>query len=337
MKRVLFFLFGILFVLFLGAPIFSQDFTLLEKDFSSLLEQFGKQVAPSIFQSSVSGSGMGEAELGGFPHFYVSSTLGAVFSHGVGNLLDNSNYELLNVSGLVDAALGNNSSLQGVLDTIKTFLPYPNGRISLGIGVAGGWEFQLLFAIFPQFITDAISGMVGLENTLTFNSLNAGVRLRKVLISDMGGFPAVSLGVGYTFSNLNIGYVLPSLNQTGEGFDLSLTSSKLAIEETVHSVGINLAVSKRFFIFIPFIGMDAWYQFNTYKANITDLKATVNVSGTEKVYNFEPSASYGITDLSFLASGGLEIKLGGFAITTVASFNPATLTLSANTGFRIQF
>ncbi len=337
MKRVVFLTVAVC-MLFLGVSVFGQDFTSLGNDFSSLLEQFGKELAPSIFQSSVSGSGMGEAELGNFPHFYFSSTVGVVFSHGIGNLLNNSNYELLNVSGLVDTALGGNSSFQGVLDTIKTMLPYPSARIAVGIGMASGWELQVLFAIFPQFVTATISGIAGLEeNTVTFNSLNTGLRIRKVLISDTGGFPAVSLGLGYTFSNLNIGYSIPAIEQSGGSFNLSLSSSTLSIAETVNSVGINLAISKRLSVFIPFFGVDAWYQFNNYSANITGLKATIDVSGTEKTYDFSPSANYQIIDLSVLTSAGLEIKLGGFAITTVAIFSPSTLTLSVGTGVRMQF
>ncbi len=336
MKTINFVGIFVIVFMFVGVTIVSsQDFSSIENDFSSLLREFGKELAPSVFQSSVCGSGMGEAELGEFPHFYFSTSGGAVFSHGIGNLLDNSNYELLNVSGIVDTFVSGTEGVGDILETLKTSLPYPNMRLSMGIGIIGGWEVQVLFALFPQAITNVVGDLSGISG-LEFNALNTGVRVRKVLVSDYAGYPAISLGMGYSYSGINIGYTLPDIDQSGEGFSLTLSDSKLSVTEVVHSVGINFLISKKLFIFVPFIGLDSWYQFNSYSASIGG-KASFSSDAGGDTKDFSAESLYDVRDLAILFSGGLEIKLGAFSLTSVVSFNPNNLVSSANTGLRIQF
>ncbi|RKX83326.1 MAG: hypothetical protein DRP57_08125 [Spirochaetes bacterium] len=339
-----FFLFLALFSILLVFSLYAQDLKPLGNDLSAVLDGFGKEILPNIAQSSLSGTGIGEAEIGDFPHMFFALSGGAVLSHGIGTFIDkdNTNFELLNVYGLINTALENaDQNVQNLYTTSKTFFPYPNYRLSIGFGTVYGIESIVTFAILPQGLVDFGTGLANITG-ITLNSFNGGIRLRKVLLSDTGGFPAVSFGAGYSYSSFNAGYSLKNFSQPMSSFTLNLEGS-LNMAAAVHSAGFDLGISKKFFVFIPFLKTSAWYQWADYKGTVKGFDAVVvNTDGNEitrysKQVSTDPGALYALHNLSLLLTGGLEIKLGGFALTASAVFNPSNLSVGVETGLRGQF
>ena len=343
MNRKLFLLFA-LFSLFLVFTVTAQDLKPLGSDLSALLDGLGKEMLPNIAQSSLEGTGIGEAEVGDFPHMFFAMSAGAVLSNGIGKFIDenNSNFELLNVYGLVNQALESaDKQVQDLYASSKSFFPYPNYRLAIGFGTVYGIESIVTFSILPQGLVDFGTGLAKITG-ITLNSFNGGIRLRKVLLSDTGGFPAVSLGAGYSYTSFNAGYALTDFSQPLSGFTLNLKGN-LKMAATVQSAGLDLDISKKFFIFIPFLKASAWYQWADYKGIVDSFDASVVDSNNNVITSYaeqklsDPQALYALHNLSLLLTGGLEIKLGGFAITGSAVFNPSNLTFGIETGLRGQF
>ncbi len=193
--------------------------------------------------------------------------------------------------------------------------------------------------MFPQGLTDFAAGLAGIKG-VTLNSFNGGIRVRKVLLSDTGGFPGVSLGAGYSYTNFNAGYSLTGFSQDLSGFTLNLKGD-LNMKATVHSAGLDLNISKKLLVFIPFIRVSAWYQWADFTGSVKDFDASIVNGSTTVSYigqgGTEPTASYSLHNLSLLLTGGLEIKLGGFVLTASAVLDPSDLTLGVETGLRGQF
>lgn len=338
------FLLVTLFGVFLIFTLSAQDLKPLGNDLSALLDGLGREMLPNIAQSSLAGTGIGEAEVGDFPHMFFALSGGAVLSNGIGKFIteDNSNFELLNVYGLLNQALVSaGATVNDLYNTSKTFFPYPNYRLSIGFGTVYGIESIVTFSILPQGLVDFGTKLANITG-ITLNSFNGGIKLRKVLLSDTGEFPAVSLGAGYSYSSFNAGYKLTGFSQPLSGFTLNLEGD-LSMAAVVHSAGFDLGISKRFFIFIPFLKASAWYQWADYKGTVKNFDAIVEDSGGGEITSYQsqslndPEALYAIHNLSLLLTGGMEIKLGGFALTASAVFNPANLTLGVETGLRGQF
>ncbi|NOY09004.1 MAG: hypothetical protein GXP33_09195 [Spirochaetes bacterium] len=330
----------LLFVLYF--PLSAQDLKPLGNDLSSLLDGLGREMLPDLAQSSLLGTGMGEAETGDFPHMFFAFSGGAVLSHGIGRFIDpeNTAFKLLNVSGLIDQALaGAGADVQNLYKTSKGFFPYPNYRFAVGFGTVYGVETILTISMFPQGLTDFAAGLAGLKG-VTLNSFNGGIRVRKVLLSDAGGFPGVSLGAGYSYTNFNAGYSLTGFSQDLSGFTLDLKGD-LSMEAAVHSAGVDLNISKKLLVFIPFFRVSAWYQWADFTGSVNNFDASIVNGSTTVSYTgqggTDPAASYSLHNLSLLLTGGLEIKLGGFALTASAVFDPSDFTLGVETGIRGQF
>jgi len=334
---------AVLLLLFiLSFPLSAQDLKPLGSDLSSLLGGLGREMLPELAQSSLLGTGMGGAEVGDFPHMFFAFSGGAVLSHGIGTFInpENTSFKLLNVSGLVDQALaGAGSDVQNLYKTSKEFFPYPNYRFAVGFGTVYGVETILTISVFPQGLTDFAAGLAGIKG-VTLNSFNGGIRVRKVLLSDTGGFPGVSLGAGYSYTNFNAGYSLTGFSQDLSGFTLNLKGD-LKMGATVHSAGLDLNISKKFLVFIPFFRVSAWYQWADFTGSVENFDASIKTGSTTVRYSdqvkTDPTASYALHNLSLLLTGGLEIKLGGFALTASAVFDPSDLTLGVETGLRGQF
>ena len=334
-----------LVIILVSVPAFTQNLAPLGDDLSSFLYQFGKEMSSPLVLSSVSGLGMGEAELGGFPHFYFSTSGGAVLAHGIGTFIDenNTNFELLNVYGLVNQAIASSATAQDLYTKTRTFFPYPNIRLSIGLGTLYGVEVYFLFSMLPQAITDFGGSLAGLTSgSITANTLNIGTRIRKVLISDTGAFPAVSASLAYTYSALNLGYDIGNFSQDLSEFTLNI-GGKLNMKNSINAFGLDVAISKKLLIFVPFARISAWYEMLNYSGSVSNFVAEVIDSGGTTITSYadqklpDPSASYTVNDLFVVLTGGLELKLGFFSLTGSASFDPRNMLLGINAGMRAQF
>jgi hypothetical protein len=322
------------------------DLQNLGNDLDTLLEEIGKDTFPYLQQNALIGNGVGSAEMDEGV-FFFGFGLGTVFAPGILTFLDdgNSDFVLLDVPGLVDTALENaGSEVKDVLDFFQKHAFYPQSRLSLGVHLP--WDLEVIahFSIFPQFITNAMSEQIDVAgfNELVLNRINAGGRVRKVLLSDEGGFPAVSLGAGYTYSGFHLSYPLPTFSQSfGSDFELSLEGT-IDIQTRVHTAGLDLTVSKELLIFFPFLKISPYYQWSQFDGKIDSFDARFTnedgkVIASTKKQDISPQALLTTSDLSLLLEAGVEIKIGKFYLVPYASFSVPTRTFAAALTMRLQF
>ncbi|TFG63326.1 MAG: hypothetical protein E4H36_05895 [Spirochaetales bacterium] len=327
------------------APAFSQttaDLTPLSNDLSALLEGIGNETIPYLQQSAMLGEGIGRAHMGDGSPFFFAFSLGATFSPGILTFIDeeNTNFELLNVNGLL-TELG--SGLASTLNTFKTFMFYPQTRFAIGVQLPLRFEIIGMFSILPQFLTTAVTGLVNepVLSGLQLNRMNAGLRVRKVLLADQGGFPAISLGVGYTYSNFNLSLLLPFPAQNFSGYNLNIAGS-LALTTSLHSLGFDVGISKKLAIFYPYLRIGGWYQWAAYEGSVADFSASLTDQTTNTVLASVDSttapiiSTLAIRDMTLLVEGGIEIALGGFIITPSGSYNLGSNSFDASLAFRLQ-
>lgn len=307
----------------------AQDLAPVDTDLSTLLQGLGQSVITNLQQSVLADNGVGPASLGR-SRFYFGITLGATMSHGLLGFVDTPNeWQVLNVNGLITNNLP--SSLSGYYNTAKSFFPDPNVKLAIGFRPIDGIELLGTFSIIPEVLTDALTKL-GNVGGITFNSLSAELLVRKVLLEDSGPFPAISLGVGYAYANLNAGYSINNFTQMIGGSTLSL-GGNLRLGWTLNTAGVELDASKRLWIFTPYVKLMPWYQWASYSGGIDNFTQSI-ASGYG---GFAPSASITLNDIGFLMDGGVEIALGGFKLVPNGSYDILDNTFSVNLSLRGQF
>jgi hypothetical protein len=314
----------------------AQDLSPIERDITALLEGLGNDIAPYLKQTALSGEGIGRASFGEGSRWFIAGSLGSTFTGGILTFIEptNSYFEALNVYNLMTTAVG-----EDLLNTLQSFFLLPSLRLSFGIRLPLGIETIVQGSFIPAALVGAVANAAGLPET-AFGSLNLGLRVRKVLIEDSGGFPAVSLGAGYNFANTYGSLLLPEVSQDFGGYYLIL-SGKLAFNTYVHTFGIDLGISKKLSIFYPFFKVSPYYQWTTYTGNIEDLVLGFynNPDGTGEIVSSDgiDPAVVAIRDMSLLLSAGFELVLGKFIIMPAASFDVGTAKFHANLAFRLHF
>lgn len=316
------------------------DVQSLADDFATLMHSIGDQIEPSMKSAAVFGMGMGQAELGNFPHLSFSLTAGAVLAPGILGFLSSGSYNLLDPQALFNSIAGSSANT-GLLATAKTFFPYPITRASIAFGTVGGIEGLVQFSILPQPLTTALLGLLPSSSSLgsvTLNSLNAGGEIRKVLVPDSGGFPAISLGAEYVYSNFNVGYDLGTQDLSSLGAPITL-KGVLSVENTIHSIGLNLMASKKLGILTVYTGLDAWEQLVRYTGGINNF--TLTVSGS--AYTTPPVATIDTNDFTTMLNAGAELRFGGFVMFAHGQLDLGELIAqnvflpAATVGVRLQF
>ncbi len=333
MKRIL--LLILCFVLF-GGVVFSIDLLPIGRDLELFLEQVGKASVPFLQQAALTGEGLGIAQFNHDTSWYIAVTPAVVFSKGLLNFAAQEDvFELLNVNGLVTDGLDQAGVGTGFTDD-DAILLLPYVRLNVGFAMPLGLEMSLIFSVFPQFIADLAGSAIGYDG-LTLNRWNAGIRLRKPLISDSGGFPAISLGVGYTISNFNLGIQLPAdFTQDISGSPLDVSGS-LSITTWLHTFGVDLALSKKFGVFVPFVKLSSYYQIASFNGAIEGFEATVLADTYTGQGGEDPEADITRSDLSFLTTAGFEILLGKFAFLFDGNYSFSTYSFAVNFGMRLGF
>ena len=305
----------------------AQDLRPVGADLSTLLGGLGQSVITNLQQAVLSDNGVGVASLGNH-HFYFGMSVGAALSHGLLGFVNNpGEFQVLDINGLITNNLP--SSLSSYYSAAQSFFPDPNLKVTLGVRLLAGIEVFGIFSIVPEALPDAF------VQNVTFNSLTAGVLVRKVLIEDSGYAPAISLGVGYTYANLNAGYSINNFSQNLSGSTLTL-GGNLKMGWTLNTAGLELDVSKRLLIFVPYVKFMPWYQWASFSGSIDNFTANLS-SGSPTYPAGNPSSNITLNDISFLMGFGVEIELGPFRLVPNGSYNIATNTLSANLSMRGQF
>lgn len=318
-------------------PVCSQDLSGIQNDLSAFMGGLGSQILSQLHQGVLIGEGIGDAEIGDFPHMYFSFSGGAVLTNaGIKAVIDQPDvFQVLNFPGIVQQALttADVSQATDIYNGTGTFFLYPNARFSFGIGIAGGVELIGQVSWLPQAGTDFLVGLVPMSG-VTLNELNATVRLRKVFLSDAGGFPAISVGAGYVYSAFNAGYSLSSIKPIEQG-PLSLNFSKAAVTlgTVMNGAGVDVTVSKRFLVFTPYLKLSSWYEWGSFSSSLTDLNATISTT----TLTLNPSAALSTADVVFLVGAGIDIKLGPINLNLGTSYDPKLGFPALDLGLGFQF
>lgn len=335
----------VILVVLVGSPLLFGQLTEIEADFSALMQGLADEIQPYIQQDALNADGIGAASLGD-SHFYLSLSAGGVLTNGIFTFRSDPNYfDLLDVGGLLELLVA--PILPGDLyDLVETMFLLPTARIGLGFRFPLDIELLLTFSMVPQELTDALLDMLITDSAarqllnLSFTHMNIGGRIRKTLVRDTEAFPALSVGAGYTYGNFSFSYPLQFIQSLGEGdasADLVLDGD-IGINTTVHTAGIDVAISKKLAIFVPFLNVGAWYQWNDFTAGGN---FSAEIVGPDDVPLVEetlaPSGARSTEDLAILINAGFEIALGPFHLVPEATFNTATGTLSAQAAMRFQF
>jgi hypothetical protein len=272
-------------LLALGAvavPAGAQDLRPLGTDLSTLLGGIGDSLLPSLQQTAVADNGIGAASMG-TSHFYFGFDTGVTF--GTPALLavlteSPSPFELIDVSGLL-GNLSESSAISSYLKSVEnlSYFPYPDLELTAGFAPIGGVQVLAKFSILPEALTDLVTGIAGLKDSgITLNELSANVRVRKTLLEDQGAFPAVSVGIGYAYTNVQAGLVLPTQKQPFAGYNLTFGGT-LNMEATMSSVGADLSISKRLLIFTPYLSIAPWYQWASFSGSMDPFNFSLKDSG----------------------------------------------------------
>lgn len=320
-----------------GGTISAQDFTPINNDLSSMLGAIGQSILPNVQQTVLADQGIGAASLGN-SRFFIGGSLGASFPpDGLLGKMSNASYQVLDIQGLISTIEsqlpGGASSVGPYIDKLKTFFPDPDTKLVFGFRTVYGIEVLGNFSILPQFLTNFGTGLIPSKPSITLNALSAGIRVRKTLIEDTGGFPAISIGAGYQFANFNVGYTLGSASLGSGSYTLDLTNAAIKLGTVVNTAGIDLGISKKLLIFTPYLRFMPWYSWGSF--NSTFGPFSVSVGGTPSTIS--PSSTFSESGLSLLLAGGVEINLGKFALVPAGSYNILDNTWSANLSTRLQF
>ena len=321
------------------------DLTPLYNEFGVLFEEIGNDSISHIQQFGLIMDGTGRAEIG--PHVFVAWSGGAVFLPGVLTFRSGENpFSIFDISQIVSDML-EPGTVADIYNSSAEFFLNPGMRLTLGAGLKNGLEFYAHFGIIPQAITTAaegiISNFVDLRG-LVFNRFNAGVRIRKVLLSDQGPFPAISLGVGYTLTQFNLGLTDLAALPLGESFELSGfglgLGGSLNIGTSMHTGGVELVVSKRLLFFAPFVKVAGYYQWTRYSGGIEDLVVTMSSDAlpTDIVATgTDPKSEQSVSDLSFVGSAGFELVFGKLSLIALGSYDVGSATPAANLSIQFRF
>ena len=308
-------------------PVSAQNFTGLKNDLTTLFEKIGEDMLPQLQHVAKSGDALGGATLPEDRRFFAALSTGAVFSDGISDSLNEANYEVIDATALLDDALSNAGPLQ---DLYQDFLPYPMLRASFGIGLPRDIEVAGMVAFFPQGLSSAIGNAAGIDG-LEFSTFNAGIRARKTLLASDGWIPAVSMGVGYSFTGFGVGYELPTVDQQDIGLEFT---GDLDLSGNVHTAGLDFAVSEPLGFFVPFIKVSPYYQAASFEGGIKNLDATFSGSSYP---GEDPIAEASTYDFALEFGTGFELNLGGFGLLAEGTYGASSQAFGAELGMRLQF
>lgn len=319
----------VLFSIFLLVLAFSglkaqTPVEILAGDLSDFLLKTGREITPHMQTSAVTSLEAGSAQIGNFPHMYFSLGLGAIATDGISDIVD-ADYTI-DIEGILEDEAGGNDAYE----LIRDFLPLPVIRGTYGVGLAGGVELNFQIMTIPSALTDT-AGVSGVNAGLT----NVGGRIRKTILEDEPGLPALSVGTGYVYSAFNLGYDLVELEAVDVGgTEITIDGGEIKYELVTNSAGVDVRLSEKLGPLIPYIGLSSWYQWSEFEAGVDALEGTV---GTANVGPVNELRTFSDNDLNTVALAGFDFKLAFFVFFLEGSYAFSTQTPSAYTGFRLQF
>jgi hypothetical protein len=337
MKKILF----IITIFFLCiSTLFAQTLDPIIDDLSSFFYEFGREILIPMFQNELSGCGIGNADFDDDDVLYFGASLGANLTNGIFKFVneENSAFELLDVNYFVSTIMEDAPDfVSDGYDFFRTFYPYPNFRFALGFPFFYDTEMTLLFSILPAFLTDWIADLADYGD-LEASSLNAGIRLRKVIMRDNGWFPAVSLGLGYTFSYFHLNIPVPEFEQDMDGDVLKLAGT-LYLDNMLNTIGCDINFSKKFGIFVPFIKISPFFQLATYHGGMSDFYAVIEDSEGVRIVESttSPEGDIFLFEISAILTLGFELVFGNYILFPYTTFDLSTNNFTVNLEMRSEF
>jgi hypothetical protein len=337
MKKKLFFI--IILFLFVST-LYAQTLEPIIDDLSSFFYEFGREILIPMFQNELSGCGIGNADFDDDDLLYFGASLGANLTGGIFKFVneENSAFELLDVNYFVSTIMDDAPDFVGdSYDFLRTFYPYPNFRFALGFRFFYDTEMTLLFSILPGIITDWIADLADYGG-LEASSLNAGIRVRKVMMKDHNWFPAVSLGIGYTFSYFHLNIPVPEFEQDMDGDILKLAGT-LYLDNMLNTIGLDFNVSKKFGLFVPFIRISPFFQLATYHGGMSDFYAVIEDSGGVPIVESttSPEGDIFLFEISAILTLGFELVFGNYILFPYTTFDLSTNNFAVNLEMRSEF
>lgn len=326
----------------------------LSADLQLLFSELGKEVVPNLQTASVMNHELGSAQLGEFPRMYFSLSAGSTLDTS-GVLLFTKpkfsdryeNYGLFN--NLFDEMGLNDSSTRDITDN---YLPMPSLRAGIGIGLVQDMELSLQIGVIPQAAADAAFGMAGSDDLedVTASITTVGTRLRRVIVRQDRGVPAVSAGIGYVYSAIDFGYPLDTLDPLdigGEGEDKQslAVDGEMIFKTVTHSFGLDVRASQQFArVFFPFVGMSAYFQVSDYEAGVKDFGGEIisgeepqRGTGTAVTPAIQPFSEQEYRDFNVVLNTGVDVKMAILNIFLHGNYAFSTRAPGAIVGVRFQF
>lgn len=332
MKKILITLFLLCFLL---AGAFAQvTYNEMESSFS----QFSNDVSESLPFASTIGLQWSDAYVGGFPHFGVGLSVGAV---------------TIPEAAFTSLASTLGFSLPSELTSLGIGVPLPGYTIDgrLGLPILP-FDVGIKFGFIPPDATKNTAFSV--DYTL------AGIDLRMPVVKQNLLLPAVSLGVGFNYLSSTVSTTASGLGQsmdlTSYGLGtLQFTDPEVAFKMESKVLDAKLQVSKSLLIFTPYLGVGYSYGWSTagggmladvkYNGNsITD--ADINAINTAleaagqtplDLTKTQVLISSNNTGGAFRAFGGVSINILILKIDISGMYNVATKSFGANVNTRISF
>lgn len=343
---------GLLFLLVVvlsGAAFAQADITGLGTDLETVIEELGKEMLPNIQQLAAWGQFPGQAHLPEDSRFFFTLSGGAILGlNGILNFVEPTNaaFDTLNVYTLFETILAPPSEsgtteesdaalerVSGLIESINGFFPYPMARSAFGVALPSDFEAMVDFAILPQFLTNAGVNFANrfAPNPLppvTINALHVGSRVRKTMLEDAPGLPAISIGAGYSYTGFNIGYDFGDIEPVDTAIGFVNFAGELFLKNRVHSVGLDLQVSKNLGWFVPFVGVSPYYQFTSFAGGFgDDFEAYVDntddgIDSRDIPYDDDPPfTDFRDDDLTLVVTGGFDLVFGNLALQVHGSYN----------------
>ncbi len=330
-------------------------------DFEALMVGITRDAAPNLQMSALSGNIIGDADIDRFTFFLPS--IGVTVTDGIASILETGAHEwefLVPIPGIVNTVIGDDAE---TLDTVQAlesrFFPLLSLKLGVGIPLPSDMDLIVSGMYIPPAVTEALLKQAGEDiasQGIGFSMLNFGFEVRKALIKDGKGTPALSLGGLYNFGSFNLAVSDLSLLKLtgGDGVDVSGQNldlnGSMEYKTSIHNIGFDLHVSKHLAFFTPYAKLSGVYQYAKASAD-TNLEAQLGDTATD-IIPIKTNPVVIISNFSTLATIGYELKVLAFVFNTnamidlaraeldISDFSLTGITgrgISLNMGVRWQF
>ncbi len=331
----------IIIAFFLVSFLVSGTFAQVTYDeMKTSFSQFSTDVAEALPFASTTGLQWSDAYVGGFPHFGVGLSVGAV---------------TIPAKAFTSLASTLGFSLPSELTSLGIGVPLPGYTIDARLGLPFlPLDIGVKLGMIPPGTLDSTG--VGVDYTL------AGVDVRFPVIKQNIVLPAVSLGVGFNYLSSIVSTTATGL---GTSMDLSTIDSSLgtleftnpdvAFKMETKTVDAKLQVSKSLLIFTPYLGVGYSYGWSEagggMLANVKYNGSPIQPTDIQNINDALSTAGKTPLDLSstqvlissantggaFRAFGGVSINILVLKLDISGMYNVNTKSFGANFNTRISF